>query len=277
MALTTGQVTAFADSVAQAVSDYNTNFVTAPGTTTGVTTINSGFGGTGASNTLGRVLNWLDNTSEKAMISVTNTSVANVAAFLNSAIAFNPYYLQFFPVLDAFDNLLGGLNTYLTTNVLTVNALFANCFNYYQTLAVSMGFRTSATVPTAIAIANFFPYAIVDPELTWSVTGATALTPTAGSATSTKGGGIAPLYIYKVNAVAPAGGAVFTITYTTAAGTSANVQFTTTTGSPGASTTVATGVALNVSAQAVTAVTVTGGTSGENYGVGARLVRASAY
>src|SRR6266567_1238702 len=145
MALSTAQVTAFADSVAQAISDYNTNFVIAGGTTGAVTTINAGFGGTGVSNTLGRVLNWLDNVSEKTMLPVTNTSVANVAGFLGSEIALNPYYLQFFPVLDAFDSLLGGLNAYLTTNTLVVNALFANAFNYYQSLAVSMGFRSSST------------------------------------------------------------------------------------------------------------------------------------
>ena len=55
MALTNAQVLAITDSIAQGISDFNTNFVT--GTATATTTINAGVAGTGATSAMiGRVL-----------------------------------------------------------------------------------------------------------------------------------------------------------------------------------------------------------------------------
>lgn len=279
MALTTTQVQNISDSVANGISAFNTNFLT--GTSAAVTAMNSGIGGTGASATLGRILALAavpDLPDTLALLTKTNTVVSNVAAYLSGVTALNSFYLQYFPLLDAMDTQQSGLNAFLTTNALQVNAFFALAFNYYQTLAVNQNYRTTANIPVQIATANFFPYAVVDPMLTWTVTAATTLTPTPGSASSTQGGGIATIYIYKSNATAAIGGATFTITYTNAAGGSQTVQYTTAAGVPIASGSIGTNsVSLGVQASAVTAVTVTGGTASEAYGVGAKLVRTPGY
>lgn len=283
MALTNTQVTALTDSVAKALTDFNTNFVT--GTATITTTINSGVGGTGASSaTLGRVLAYAsvpDAADELALLPKANIVASNVAAYLSGVRALNSLYLQYMPLLDALDTAQSGLNAFLTTNTLQINAFAATAFNYYQANATTLGFRSPSNIPVAIATANFFPFATTDTMWGFTSSGATTFSAnTVGVNTSTavNGGGVGQVYIYKNNAVAAVGGATFTITYTNAAGTPAIATYSTVSGTPAASGSLATGyVVSGAIAQAITSVSGTGMTSGEQYTLGIQLVRTAAY
>ena len=281
MALTTAQTTAITDSIGKALLDYNTNFVT--GTSTARTNINNGVGGTGASATVGRVLAYAavpDLSDELSLLPKVNTVASNVAAYLTGVANLNSIYNQYLPLLDALDTAQSGLNAFLTTNALQTDALFAGAFNYYVTNAATLGYRTAANLPTAIATANYFPYAIVDDLWDITFSGATTFSTNAvGTSVSTAatGGGVGTIYIYKVNATNAIGGAAISVTYTTAAGTSTTVVYNTTSGVPLASGSLATGYTLGTAGSAITAVTATGGTSGEQYRFGIKLVRAVGY
>ncbi len=282
MALTTAQTTAITDSIANAISAYNTNWLTNTASTK--TAINAGVGGTGlTSATVGRIMN-LSNTpdlsDELLLLPKANTVASNVSAYL-TGINLNAFYNQYLPLLDALDTVQGGLNAFLTTNSIQVNAWAAAAFNYYVTNAANLNYRTSANLPTAIATANYFPYAITDDLWDITFSGATTFSTNAvGTSVSTaaNGGGVATISIYKVNATNAIGGATITVTYTNAAGSAATTTYSTTSGVPTGSGTLASGsVSLGVAGQAITAITATGGTSAEQYRFGMQLVRASAY
>ena len=85
------------------------------------------------------------------------------------------------------------------------------------------------------------------------------------------------IYIYKVNSTNAVGGAAITVTYTQASGSTTTVVYNTTSGVPLASGSLSAGYTLGVAGQSITAVTATGGTSGEQYRFGIKLVRAVAY
>ncbi len=282
MALTTGQTTALTDSIGKALLDYRTNFVS--GTSTARTNINNGVGGTGGSATVGRVLGYAatpDLSDELSLLPKVNTTASNVAAFLSGIANMNSVYNQYLPLLDALDSAQGGLNAYLSTNTLQTDALFAAAFNYYATNAASLGLRTSANLPAAIATGNFFPYAVLDDMWDITFSGATTFSVNAVGGTNTStalaGGGVGTLYIYKVNSSNAVGSAAITITYTLASGSTTTVVYNTTSGVPLASGSLAAGYSLGVAGQSITAVTATGGTSGEQYSFGIKLVRAVGY
>lgn len=282
MALTTTETTAICDSVGKALLDYNTNMVT--GLSTAATNINAGVSGTGASATVGRVLAYAavpDLTDELTLLPQVNKVAANVAAYITGVRSLNSFYQQYFPLLDALDAAQSGLNAFLTANALTVSSLFANAFNLYVSQATLLGYRTSATVPVAIAVANFFPYAAVD--TLWGITcsGATTFSSNAVGAnpsTAVAGGGVGQIYIYKVNATNAVGGATFTVTYTNASGVPATATYSTVSGTPTASGSLSAGFAVTGAiGSAITAVSGTGMTSAEQYAFGIQLVRAVAY
>src|SRR5260221_106771 len=283
MALTNAQVTAITDSIAKAITDFNTNFLT--GTATITTTINSGVGGTGATSaTLGRVLAYAavpDAADELALLPKVNTVASNVAAYLTGVRALNSLYLQYLPLLDALDTTQSGLNAFLTSNALQVNAFAAAAFNYYQANATTLGFRTPANIPVAIATANFFPYAAVDTLWGFTCSGATTFSANAvgtNVSTAVSGGGVGQVYIYKNNATNAIGCATFTITYTNAAGTPATATYSTVSGTPTATGSLSAGLARSRAiAQAITAVSGTGMTNAEQYTLGIQLVRTAAY
>jgi hypothetical protein len=279
MALSTGQVTALCDSVAQGISDFNTSFVT--NTSSSATTINNGIGGTGASQTLGRILALDDLTPTLALLTPMNTSAANVAATLTGYRSLTAFYQQFFPFFNALDNNLSGLNAFLATNTLQVNAWLAAAFNNFATNAVALQYRTSSTVPTAIATAQYFPYAAIDTMWGFTSSGATTFSANAVGAnvsTAATGGGVGQFYIYKNNSSNAVGSATFTITYTKADGTSTTATYSTTSGVPLASGSLAAGYTISGAiGSAITAVTGTGMTSGEQYTIGMKLVRSAAY
>lgn len=279
MSITTSQVTALTDSIAKAISDLNTNFVS--GTSSSASTINNGVGGTGASATVGRVLAYADLPSELALLSQVSVSATKVAADISGRRSLSAFYINYYPLLDALDSLVSGLNSYLTTNTLQVNAYFAAAFNAYAASAVNLQFRTSASVPTAIATANYFPYAATDTMWAFTASGATTFSANAvgtNASTAVNGGGVGTFYIYKSNATNAVGGATFTITYTNAAGNSATTTYNTTSGVPTGSGTLSSGSqTLAIVGSAITAVTGTGMTSGEAYVIGQQLVRAAAY
>jgi hypothetical protein len=276
-------VTAIADSIAQACSDYNTNFVT--GTSSAATTMNSGVGGTGATTaTLGRVLAYAavpNLSAELLLLPKVNTVAANVAAYLTGVRTLTPFYQQFYPLLDALDTAQSGLNAFLATNTLQVNAFFAAAFNGYATNAVTLGYRTSANAPTAIAVAQYFPYASIDTMWGFTASGATTFSANAvgaNTSTSGSGGGVGQFYIYKNNSSNAVGGATFTISYTKADGTTGTATYSTTSGVPLASGSLSAGYAISGAiGSAITAVTGSGMTSAEQYTIGMQLVRASAY
>ena len=283
MALTTTQTTAVLDSIGKALLDFNTNFVT--GTAAATVTLNAGVAGTGATSAmLGRVLAYAavpDLPDELSLLKPANAAAANVAAFLTGLRSLNSFYLQYASFLDALDTVQGGLNAFLTTNTLQISALAAAAFNFYQANAVGFGLRSNANIPVAISTANIFPYAVLDDM--WDVTfsGATTFSVNAVGPTNTStalaGGGVGTLYIYKVNSSNAIGGASLTVTYTKADGTSGTVVYTTTSGVPLASGSLAAGYTLGVAGQAITGVTASGGTTGEQYRFGIQLVRAVAY
>jgi hypothetical protein len=281
MALSTTQTTAITDSIGKALLDYNTSFVT--GTSTARTNINNGVGGTGATATVGRVLAYAavpDLSDELSLLPKANTIASNVSAYLSGIANLNSAYNQFLPLLDSLDTAQAGLNAFLTTNTLQVDALFTAAFNYYVTNAATLGYRTAANLPIAIATANYFPYATTDDLWDITFSGATTFSTNAvGTSVSTAatGGGVGTIYIYKVNASNAIGGAAITVTYTNAAGNGATVVYNTTSGTPAASGSLATGYTLGVAGQAITVVTATGGTSAEQYRFGIKLVRAVGY
>lgn len=278
MALTTTQVTQLTDSISQAISDFNTNFVT--GTASGGTTIITGVSGTTSTNTLGRVLNYLDITPELNMLTSANTMATNVTSYIGGLQALTGFYAQFFPLFNSLDlTLTNGLNAFLTTNSIQVNARFAIAFNYWAALAtaVTPG-RTSANIPTAIATANYFPYAAIDTMWGFTANGATTFSANAvgvNTSTAVSGGGAGQFYLYKVNATNAVGGATFTVTYTTPSGGSTTATYTTTSGVPLASGSLSAGYAISGAiGTAITGVTGTGMTSGEQYVIGMKIVRA---
>lgn len=282
MALSTTQVTQICDSIAQGVSDFNAAFVTNTASNSPTyTTINSGITGTGGSATLGRVLAFADLTAELNMLKPANTVAGNVTAYLSSVRSISAFYVQYYPLLDALDTTVGGLNAFITTNTLQINAWAAAAFNAYQAVAVALGYRTSATIPTAIVTGNYFPFAAIDTMWGFTASGATTFSANAvgaNASTAVSGGGVGQFYIYKNNASNAVGGATFTITYTNAAGSPATASYTTSSGTPTASGSLAGGFSVSgLVGSAITAVTGAGMTSGEQYTLGVKLVRASAY
>lgn len=285
MALTTTQVQQLSDSVSQAISDFNTNFVT--GTASATTTITTGVSGTGASQTLGRALLLNDLTPELNLLRPANTVAGNVTAYLTGLRALTGFYAQYYPLFDALDNTAAvaavlGLNNFLTSNTIQVNAWFATAFNTYVTNAIALGYRTSATVPAALVAANFYPYSLLDTMWTFTTGTATTMTSSAigGTNTSTAiaGGGVAQFYLYKSNAGNAAGSATLTITYVKADGTNGTATYSTTSGVPLGSGSLAAGYTITGAiGSAIVSVTGTGMTAAENYVIGQKLIRATSY
>lgn len=272
--LTTIQVQALTDSVSQAIADFQTVM---SGTTSGspnMNTVINGVSGTGATNTVGRVLALNDLTSELSLLSPVSNVSSSVTAYLNGLRSNSAFYIQFFPFFDKLDQLVSGLNAYLTTNTMQVSGYFAASFNYWvSTLTQLSGTRTS--FPVAISQANYYPISAVDGMYTFTTgTGAAMTSGAAGVATSSVGGGVGQCYIYKSNAGNAAGGATFTITFTTPAGGSSTATYATVSGTPSASGTLAAGFTITgCIGSAITNVTGVGMTSGEQYAIGMRLVR----
>jgi hypothetical protein len=282
MALTTTQVTQICDSVAKGIDDYTTAFITNTNTNAPLyTTIVNSTSGTNTTNTVGRVLNFLDNVSEQILLSKVNNLASNVTAYIASVRTISNYNLNLYSFFDALDSVLGGLNAYLTSNSLQVKACFANAFNAYVTNAIGLGYRNSSNAPTSIATANFFPDAAIDTMWGFTANGATTFSANAvGSNTNTTGfgGGVAQFYIYKNNAGNAAGGAAFTVGYTNGAGSAATATYNTSSGTPTASGSLASGFTITGAiGSAITSITGTGMTSGEQYTIGQKLIRASAY
>jgi hypothetical protein len=280
MALTTTQVQQITDSISQAISDFNTAFVVdTAGSTPSSSTITTGVTGTGASQTLGRVVRLADNVPELALIGPANTMATNVTAYIGGLQTLSAFYPNFYAIFNALDLNLSGLNAYLTTNSIQVNAWFANAFNYWAAIAtqVTPG-RTSTSIPTALIAANYFPYASIDTMWGFTSNGATTFSANAVGAnptTTVDGGGSGQFYIYKVNSTNAIGGATFTFTYTTPSGGSTTATYSSTSGVPLASGSLASGYSISgMIGTAVTGVTGTGMTSGEQYVVGMKIVRA---
>jgi hypothetical protein len=277
MSFGTTQVNALTDSVAKAITDFNTNFTV--GTSASATAINTGV----ATTAINRVLAYSDLPSELVLLTKINQVSGNVAADLTGRRSLTQFYVQWYPLFDALDTFLGGMNAYCVANSsVTVNAWFAAAFNAYAASAVALQYRTSANVPAAIIPAEYFPYQSIDTMWGFTCSGATTFSANAVGAnpsTAAFGGGVAPLYIYKVNAVNAVGGATFTISYTNAAGSPATVTYTTTSGVPLASGSLAAGYAIPTGpeALAITGVTGTGMTTGEQYVIGEQAVRVAGY
>lgn len=283
MALTNAQVTALADSIAKGISDYNSNFIT--GLSAPVAAINAGVGGQGANATLGRVMAYAsvpDLADELAMLSPANQVASNVSAWISGVQNLNSFYLQYFPLLNALDTQLGGLNAFLVAQSLQVNAFFANAFNYFVSLASPLGLRNAPNnLPTKLSPAVFFPYAAIDNMWSFTSSGATTFSANAVGAnadTSASGGGVAQFFLYKSNAGAATGGATFTVSFTKADGSTGTATYTTSAGTPAASGSLAAGYAItNAIGKAITGVTGSGMAAGESYIIGQQLVRAPAY
>jgi hypothetical protein len=279
MALSGAQVTAFTDSLAKACDSFNTNFVS--GTLGAANAIIAGVGGTGVSQTTGRVLNWLDLVSEVDVIDDMQAVATSITTYLTSIRSLNTFYQRFFPVLNDLDLALGGLNAFLTTNTLQISAYIANAFANFQAIAVSGGFRSSAAVPAIIVPANYFPYAAVDNLWNITCSGATTFsTNVVGSSPSTSvaGGGVGQLYIYKNNSGNATGGAALVIQYIKGDGTTGTVTYNTTSGTPTGSGSLAAGFAITGAiGSSIVSVSGSGMTNLEQYTIGCQLVRSPSY
>jgi hypothetical protein len=278
MALTPTQVTQFTDSIAKACDDFNTNFVS--GTLSAANTIIAGVGGSGASQTIGRVINFLDLGSEVNMLADMQTAASSVSAYLTSIRSLSGFYQRFFSVLDALDlSLPGGLNAFLTANTIQISAYVAQAFNNYQIVSVSGGFRSVA--PPAIVAANYFPYAAVDDIWDLTCSGAATFSVNAAGAnpnTSVSGGGVGQIYIYKVNAGNAVGGAALIIQYIKPDGTTGTVTYNTSSGTPTGSGSLAAGFAVTGAiGSSIVSVSGSGMTNAEQYRLGIKLLRAPAY
>lgn len=280
MAITTSFVTQLTDSISQGLSDFNTCFVanTLVSSPSSATIIN-GTSGTSTTQTLGRILNFNDLPTELNMLAAGNTAANNVTAYVTGLQANTGFYAQYYTIFDKLDIATGGLSAYLVSNSLQVNARFAVAYNAWvpNAVAVTIG-RTSANAPLAITAASYFPYALVDTMWTFTCGTGTSMTASVvGSNVSTAatGGGVGQFYLYKSNAVNAVGGATFTVSYINAAGTTATATYTTTSGVPLASGSLAAGYTVTSAiGSAITGVTGTGMTSGEIYILGIKMVRA---
>ena len=286
MALTNTQLLAITDNISQDLSDFNAAFITNTGVNTPLySTIVNGVASTGAtSGLIGRLLAVAgapDLSDSLTLLPAANKTAGLTSAYITSLRSLSSYYASFYPILDALDLAQGGLNLFLSTNSLQVNGYFAQAFNAYAALAVALGYRGSANVPTPLVAANYFPYSAVDSMWGFTASGATTFSANAvgtNASTLAFGSGVGQVYIYKNNATNAIGGATFTISYTNASGSTVTATYATTSGVPLASGSLAAGYAVTgCIASAITGVTGTGMTSGEQYTLGIKLVRATSY
>lgn len=279
MAYTTTSILSLCDSISQLFSDFNADFVI--GTATGnpsSSTMIAGISGGGATNTYGRILNSVDSLTELGLLTPTYAWTVQVAAYLTGLQNPNGLYQQCFGIFDKLDTTVGGLSTYLSVNSLQVNGYFAKAFNLFCSVAVQLGIRTSANIPTPIASGNYFPSSNVDSLWTFTTGAGTAMTASAvgtNANTSVAGGGVGQVVIYKSNVGAAAGIATLSITYKNAAGTNSVATYTTAVGTPAASGSLATGyIVSGAIGSQIVSVSGTGMTSGEQYTLGVRQIRA---
>lgn len=222
-----------------------------------------------------RIAGLTDFAQQVALETAAVKSVGNVAMYITALQQMNNMYANYFNICDALDNHVGGLNAFLTTNVIGVNEWFASAFNYYAANATGAGLRGPATAPTAIAAANVFADAAYLLG-TIAVSGASAGTYTQGVQLPSVLGSPA-LYIWKTDAGSASADTVFNVSYINASGSVAS-QAVTLTGSFATGITNAIAVG-SITGSMVTNITVTSsGTSSEHYAVGvAAGARAAAY
>lgn len=281
MALTATQVQNLCDSLAKGCDDFNSAFIlnTASNSPT-YSSILSGVTGTGTSQTTGRILNFLDLSSEALLLPAMQSVNTAITAYFASIRSLAGYYQLLYPVLNALDLALpNGLNAFLTTNSIQISAYVASAFNNFCAVAVSGGYRSSA--PTSIAVANYFPYAAVDDLWDITCSGATSFSVNqVGSNTSTAvaGNGIGQIYIYKVNSGNAAGGAVFLISYINSSGGTSQATYTTSAGTPAASGSLSSGYVISgCIGSAIVGISGSSMTNLEQYRFGIKLVRSPAY
>ena len=274
------------DSIAQAISDFNSTFVSnsAPAITS-LSAILSNVGGTSAtSQTLGRILVLAQPLARALLLETIEDVVENISGFQN--MIQNPWYFyqQYFPLMDALEIDTGGLAVFLQAYANTlgvyppssiVNANFAQVFNAY---ALSSPLRGYGPGPQIIPNYLVFPNANVDPLYTY-VCGqnTTMLYQMQGTTMAPFGGGCAPLSLYMTSAGPPAGGASLTITYIDGTGVTQTGTFAIPTSLVGPSTLTTGSVPLGIVGSSITNVTGTSMTLGESYTIGAPLVRPSSY
>jgi len=282
--LTNPQVLAFADGIAKAISDYNANYVL--GTASASVTINAGVGGVtpGSNAFLARnmaLASVPDLSDLLGLVSLANEVAVNVAAYQSGIQSLTGFYAQFYGYMNKLDLQLGGLNAFLIANNIQVNAFFAAAFNAYVQLSVSLGLRNYSTLPALLSPATYFPYQAVDNLWNFTASGATTFSANAvgaNASTSLFGGGVGQLVIYKNNGGNAAAGATFTITYINAAGNAVQATYTTAGGAPNGSGNLGTGAPIiGAIGSAVTAISGSSMTSGEQYTIGVPLVRAVSY
>jgi hypothetical protein len=281
MGITTSFVTSYTDSISKQFTDISTNFIT--NTSSAVASIISNVSGTGANNTYGRVLATGDSQTELNLLAVTNTAASNMSLNLNSQLSLNGYYVPWYPVFNALDLAVGGLNTYLTTNSIQVSGWFAAGYNTWCAVAtqVTPG-RSSSNPPTPISAGNYFPTADVDNVWVFTCGSGTTMTSSAAGAnpnTNGAGGGYGQLVIYKPDAGAPVGGATFTITYQLPSGSNTTATYSTTSSVPAGSGSLSAAYNVTGATQvaSIISVTGTGMTASERYILGIKRPRTPAY
>lgn len=254
--ISTANLTTLADSVAKALVDLESAYISNPTSNAPtVATVTMGVGTTQK----GRVASLNDVQQEAALAQPTITDVANVLAYMS--LSAPTFYAQYRDLMNALDTHVGGLNAFLVTNTLQVHPEFANCFNNWATNAVALGQRGVA--PTSIAATQIFPSA-AQTLASVAVTGAATGTFAAGTALNTANVAAQQLYL-KNNTLlaAPAAAPVPTAATATVANASAlgagvytvGYTFTTAAGettiSPTATVTLTVGQQINVASIAL--------------------------
>lgn len=268
MAITTTKIQQLTDSIAKLLTDTSTAVTGLTSNAPTISTMTAGITSQAA-----RVAGFNAIDDETALAAAVSASGAAYDSFLATLAVLSQAYPTLYVELNALETWANGLSGYLATNSVQVHKAFADAFNSFAANARNSGLRL--TNPVAIAPANIFPAAAIDPVAAVAVTGAAAGTFTAGTAVDTTQYGALPLYLQNSSAGASAAATVFHITYVGADGASHTVDKTITVSM---GTGAGNAVTLGVTGTAVTAISITSnGTNGESYHVTAPLVRTPAY
>ncbi len=185
---------ALCDSLAKALIDLNSTFVSYPASINMVSQIQGGLLSANPSLT-SRVLALSDAGLELTLLPAAQTTGQTVANGLAATTVLSAYWIQFFAFFSALDSVTAGLSNYLVVNSLQVHDFFGRAFNSFAAQAQTLGYR-SLTQPVSVISPSqiFIPTAQTLGTMTYSA-------PTVNSFTT--GGAINRAHIRDVSVPEP--------------------------------------------------------------------------
>jgi hypothetical protein len=247
------------DNIARTLLDLKTAFITNP-TLNAPTSATIANGQNAASNSLEARIAALGSIIQEAALANPGIAAATgIIGYMDVTPA--NFYAIYASLMLALDNLVVGVNNFLTLNSLQVHPEFANAFNYAASNAVSLGLALSPL--TTISPTNIFVPAS-QTLASIAVTGVTTGSLTAGTPINTSLYAPEQLYITNILGSSSTGTATnFTITYTNAAGTTAIVSQALSGSLPAGANIAVTGAI----GSAVSAISITSGAAGDQFGI----------